>query len=167
MEEKLKKFFLFRFTWNADGVGVKCKRLCHTPWLQGILRTFLKKVSFKVPLQYQEIFILRSSYFSCPLSSVEIEKKHEIRPCPLLRRHFEFGNIAIKRCQIFPLNRKFQFPALFSKQLIEIFCSGLRFGMHILLTMGPKSSEIKPPLTGQIREILPSIYIFSKWVSIE
>ena len=33
-----------------------------------------------------------------------------------------------KRCQISPLSKKFEFPALYSKQLIQIFCRGARFG---------------------------------------
>ena len=32
-----------------------------------------------------------------------------------------------KRCQISPLGRKFEFPALYSKQLTQIFCSGVKF----------------------------------------
>ena len=45
-----------------------------------------------------------------------------------LRRYFDFGHIAKKRCQISPLSRMFEFLALYSKQRIRILCSGVRFG---------------------------------------
>ena len=53
-----------------------------------------------------------------------------------------------KRGQISSLSRKFEFPTLFSKQLIQLFCLGARFGTYS--GNGTKikiPSEIKPPLT--------------------
>jgi len=45
-------------------------------------------------------------------------------------------------CQISTLSRKFEFPALFSKQLVQIFCSGARFGT-LFLAMLPKSKHLR------------------------
>ena len=50
----------------------------------------------------------------------------------------DFGLLANKRGQISPLSRKFEFPALFSKQLIQTFCSGEKFDTFFG-AMWPKS----------------------------
>ena len=58
------------------------------------------------------------------------------------------GSLIVKeKSQISPLSRKFEFSALFSKQIFQIFCSGDRFtpffgnGTKVKI-----ASKIKPPL---------------------
>ena len=56
----------------------------------------------------------------------------------------DFGATANKRCQISPLSRKFEFPALYSKQLILIKFDFAPFDGNGTKVKIP--SEIKPPL---------------------
>ena len=57
-------------------------------------------------------------------------------------------------CQMLPLSRKFEFPAIYNKPLIQIFCSGAKFahcfGNGIKVKV---PSEIKPSLDASLRAI--------------
>ena len=77
-----------------------------------------------------------------------------------IRRYFDFSPLANKRCQISLLSRKFEFPALYSKQLIQIFCSGARFGISFWQwdqSQIPSEIKPKPPLGASSYYIHPIV----------
>ena len=79
------------------------------------------------------------------------------------KRYFDLGPIAIKRCQIFPLRRKFEFPANSVNTLFKFSAQGR--DLELFVGNGTKvkiPSEIKPTLAhaGWLHILFPYIVFF-------
>ena len=131
--------------------------------LQGILRTFLKKSQFKVPLQNQKILILTSSYFSCPLSSVAWNPAMSVKGGFISGGILNLVTLPSKGAKSFPLTENSNFPPSSINNLLKFSAQGRDLAYFVGNGSKVKiPSEIKPPLTGQKRGILSEIKVFSK-----